>query len=176
MAAKILRKVGREFTRRLEPSKGLHDVAMSTEIEGPTPGGGNRAVSYAFDAEGNEVSDMAKARTAEIVEYDGEIELGRTYVTLDPSERLAEIPVASDASATDDSDWIKHGTWDLYEYRAGQMVLVTTLTQLLEVLGWSGLPPRERRDHIANLMTLPSWTPAPADLKTEVAAWLASVR
>jgi hypothetical protein len=65
-------------------------------------------------------------------------------------------------------DWLKTRTWDLY--RVG--TLVTTLPDLLWALGVENKPVAEQKEEVRHATTLPSWEPAPKELKDEVDAFL----
>lgn len=73
-------------------------------------------------------------------------------------------------NATENEDWVKPGTWDLY----ATDVPVTTLRQLLFVLHLTGAPVDIQKDELRHFTTLPAWGPAPKALKLQVQAFLAS--
>jgi hypothetical protein len=67
-------------------------------------------------------------------------------------------------------DWLRTRTWDLF---AGDQ-LVKTLDQLVYVLGVKGAPVEVQKTEVRDFTALPAWGPAPAALKAQVLAWLAT--
>jgi hypothetical protein len=65
-------------------------------------------------------------------------------------------------------DWLKTRTWDIY--RLG--TLVTTLPDFFWCLGVVNASPAEQRKAVQHATELPSWVPAPKELKDAVADFL----
>lgn len=74
----------------------------------------------------------------------------------------------ANATNTRNEDWVKTRTWDLF---LGSQ-LVRTVPALLVVLGVSTSPLAEQKAAIRKAMELPSWEPAPAELKAEAQAFV----
>lgn len=56
-------------------------MATSKEIKGPTPNGGDRAIAYYQNDQGEAVDEFV-ATKVEVVEMDGDREIARTYADL----------------------------------------------------------------------------------------------
>lgn len=148
---------------------------MAVETKHLTPLGGDRSVAYFFGADGSEVESAEGAVRAEIVEYLGDEVLGRTYGELGlPEMEQGDSQWAEPygPNRPENSDAIKTRTWDIYDGASGSYALVTTLSQLWSALGHDHLPPAEKRGSLVAMMDLPSWIPAPPQLKEEARAWL----
>ena len=65
-------------------------------------------------------------------------------------------------------DWLKTRTWDIY--RLG--TLVTTLPDFLWALGVANSPESEQKEAVRHATELPSWIPAPKELKDAVDEFL----
>ena len=65
-------------------------------------------------------------------------------------------------------DWLKTRTWDLY--RVG--TLITTLPDFLWSLGVADSPESEQKVAVRHATELPSWIPAPKELKDAVDEFL----
>lgn len=156
---------------------------MSTvRKDGPTPLGGARTVSYWFAADGSDAAP-ADAVRGEIVEFGPEgDELGRTYVERRPDQEGDAVALNGPGNGglllggnmpEDGNDGPKR-TWDIMA--PGWRHPARTRRELLEALGWERLPLRDQFRELSNLLGLPAWTPAPAELKAEVYAWLEANR
>lgn len=137
-----------------------------------TPAGGTRSEATYLDANGAPLPSAVGATEVVIREYAGNIMIRRTYMELD-----TRLPQWTNPGTTGTEpevfDFAKN-TWDVYTQDDGNYRLVTTLTDLMNVLGIDHLEPAEQRDRILTLMTMPSWQAAPADLKADTAHWLAT--
>lgn len=71
---------------------------------------------------------------------------------------------------TRNEDWLRTRSWDLY---AGTK-LVTTLPKLLYALGVQYAEPDEQKAAVEHFTKLPSWRPAPDELKAAVGKFLVS--
>lgn len=147
---------------------------MSIERAGPTPAGGTRSVAHLYGKDGREVDDPADAVRGEIIELDeDDLLLKRTYFGQmeDPG-----LPVpAGQQWDSPLQDEIKV-SWDVYVSQDGIVTLVDTLDKLLIAQDLKGQPLRVQRDRIGHILGLSVWEHAPAELKTEVYAWLESTR
>lgn len=136
------------------------------EDVGLTPSGGDRTVAFFLDADGNEC-EPADATRAEIVEYTGDVEIGRTY--LDDSATGLDYTTDTFDLEPDNQDLLKFAEWDLWT--PGFEKRVETLDEFLAVVE-SGNPGVPVRDSVCNLLGLPVWEQAPEPLKAEVYGWL----
>jgi len=145
---------------------------MPIRTEGPTPAGGAYAEAYWWDDSGEEVAP-GDAVSGEIIEYDvDDLELRRTYVG---GEAAAwDTSSSFDAPLELESQDGPKLTWDLWADDFTRPV--TTFVDLQGALGWLALDPPALFEAASRFLELPAWGAAPAALKAEVYAWLASHR
>lgn len=133
-------------------------------------------LEYWFDADSRPCT-VGEAVTGEIVELVGGFEVKRTYVDLRETTKSLEVPALVSDADPENQDALKNASWDLWSLEDdGQLVPVTTLEQLLRTWGIDGLPLPQQRTFVANMMGLPMWVPAPAELRAEVNDWLLETR
>lgn len=136
---------------------------------GRTPAGGDRSEITFTDAEGGRVDNADAAAAAEIVEYAGDYEIARTYMTRGPATPEWTPPGEVPA---DVAEFVKD-TWDVYvRDGSGIYQLVTTLPGLLEALEVANHPEAAQRAAVEQFTTAAAWQAAPDSLKATVQDWL----
>lgn len=137
------------------------------------------SVEYVGPA-GERLAGPAGAVAAEVQEYDDDgVPTTRTYAHLDvpPKVTLAQTVEEEDVADPDNADQGQVG-WDLWAPGpAGDFDhRVSTVAELLHLLGAAQDPEPLQRAAVARQMELPAWRGAPDALKTEAYAWLEATR
>jgi len=78
--------------------------------------------------------------------------------------------MGTNASNTLNEDWIKTGTWDLWRMNT----LITTIPDLLWFLNVTDAPLADQQAAVLKMTKMPSWIPAPQELKDAATAFLAT--
>ena len=127
-----------------------------------------------YDAHGERVLDINDAAYGEITEIDDDgVELARTYFGTPPGEASAFFQAGPVEPETDAEDWaVGKTTWDLHVNDQGQFRLAVTLDDVTAALGLKGLDEWRIRNELAQMVTYPSWSAAPQQLRAEVYAFL----
>jgi hypothetical protein len=151
-------------------------VHMRTD-QGPTPGGGDRAVARFFDAAGDEVDTASEATTVEITEFRHGRAIKRTLGAVGggPAPRTPEDGMFT-AGDPDVPESVKD-TWDVWVTDdSGQMRLASTVEEMLRATGANEMPLAEQRQYVGAWMTQASYGAAPQELKDDADRWLVGTR
>lgn len=126
-----------------------------------------RTETLLFDGDGHRVHNTADMVSGERIEYDKDDNVvRRSYLTNQPPS-----PTFGDVDAFDVMLSGKAGPWNLEV--DGQPV--TTIAALFTYLiGDDKLTPSQVRTRVANILLLPAWANAPADLRAAVDAYLSA--